>query len=778
MSPPDCPAKSSWSRRLTSPWAAAVVLAAFWALMVASLRHKGPTFDEPGHMVAGYAYWHLGDYRLDPENGNLPQRVAALPLLGGSFRFPDTDSDAWRSSDLVLLHQDWLFHQGNDPDAMLARSRAVCALFAVALAALVWAWSRRLFGPSGGMLSLALCVLSPTLLANGALATSDTAAALFLLASCGAWAWALERLSPARVLLSALVMGGLFITKGTAVLIVPVVVLMAVARLAGGKPRPRAGSVLVAAAAHVLVVAAVIWAAYGFRFSAFAPPGDARDHLADAWEEVTGRPLFPTLVSDLGLTDAQKDRIRALVAERGVSMATWNAESLAILPVIERDILDADQARRLEARRGEPPPRLIARALDLAYRGRLLPQAYLTGMAHVLTYAQVRESFLNGDYSVHGWVLFFPYTVLVKTPLAFFGIVLLAAAAWTCGRARPRLRGTLPLLLLLAVYWAAILRAPINIGHRHVLATYPPLFILCGAAAGWAAGGPRAARAALAALLVLLAASVLRCFPDYLAYFNVLAGGPDGAYRHLVDSSLDWGQDLPGVASYIEQRRPAGPAYLAYFGMGEPRHYRIPARLINSFGFTIANPLPLPLLPEPVPADDPDGAIARIAAANPEYEPVALAGDGPQRLALFLEKPEFARLGAGTYFVSATLLQSLEYNLDGPWGPWNDRYEATYRRLRARVGPILEGDRPSRVAALAADSVDGWMGALSDYEQYRFARLAAYLRHREPDDSVGHSILVYRLGEADLARALDGPPPERGRDVMDLLDASTRLGAR
>jgi hypothetical protein len=58
------------------------------------------------------------------------------------------------------------------------------------------------------------------------------------------------------------------------------------------------------------------------------------------------------------------------------------------------------------------------------------------------------------------------------------------------------------------------------------------------------------------------------------------------------------------------------------------------------------------------------------------------------------------------------------------------------------------------------------MLTLKYYEMCRFARLTAYLRQREPDDNVNYSILVYRLTEADLARALDGPPPELGRDIV------------
>ncbi len=50
--------------------------------------------------------------------------------------------------------------------------------------------------------------------------------------------------------------------------------------------------------------------------------------------------------------------------------------------------------------------------------------------------------------------------------------------------------------------------------------------------------------------------------------------------------------------------------------------------------------------------------------------------------------------------------------------------------------------------------------ALTQFEQYRFARLCAYLRLREPDDSVGYSILIYQLDADDLNRALFRPLAE------------------
>src|SRR5262249_51727095 len=120
-----------------------------------------------------------------------------------------------------------------------------------------------------------------------------------------------------------------------------------------------------------------------------------------------------------------------------------------------------------------------------------------------------------------------------------------------------------PLLLGIAIYGASAVFTALNIGHRHLLPIIPPALILTGVVAtpfarashdGWSFRGgdflrDRRSRAAVAVVLLLVwhAGESLAIAPHYLAYFNELAGGPSQGYRHLVDSSLDWGQDLPGL---------------------------------------------------------------------------------------------------------------------------------------------------------------------------------------------------------------------------------------
>ncbi|UCF79912.1 MAG: hypothetical protein JSW03_07905 [Candidatus Eiseniibacteriota bacterium] len=75
-------------------------------------------------------------------------------------------------------------------------------------------------------------------------------------------------------------------------------------------------------------------------------------------------------------------------------------------------------------------------------------------------------------------------------------------------------------------------------------------------------------------LLVWYCLANLSITPHHLAYFNELAGGPKGGMNWLVDSNLDWGQDLKGLKTYVENER-VDHLKLLYFGTAEPSYYGI-----------------------------------------------------------------------------------------------------------------------------------------------------------------------------------------------------------
>jgi len=212
--------------------AVALLLALHFALAVCSKLHESTTSDELVHLTGGYTYWKFNDYRIHPENGNLPQRWVALPAWLAGSKFPGLDQEYWRKSDSWVMGHEFFYETGEDHFPKLMAARAMTALLSVALGALVFLWSRRLFGTAGGFVSLLFFTFSPTLLAHGGLATSDVCMALFMLASVGAWWRHLRNPGAAGFALSAVLFGLACVAKFSAPLIPPMLLLCAVAHAA------------------------------------------------------------------------------------------------------------------------------------------------------------------------------------------------------------------------------------------------------------------------------------------------------------------------------------------------------------------------------------------------------------------------------------------------------------------------------------------------------------------------------------------------------------------
>jgi hypothetical protein len=206
------------------------------------------------------------------------------------------------------------------------------------------------------------------------------------------------------------------------------------------------------------------------------------------------------------------------------------------------------------------PLRLLWDGLQAAMRHNTRGQAtYLLGRAY-----------FEGDWR------FFPVALGVKAPLTLLALGL--GGAWLLAR-RARAAGDwrlwVPLIAALAVLVVTI-PARINLGVRHVLPVFVVLAMTGGIAVAEVWRKTRVAPAVRAAFIVLVVAglwSTARVHPDYLAYFNELAGAhPE---RVLVDSDLDWGQDLPRLADTLRARR-VDRVTTAYFGSAEPAAHGVP----------------------------------------------------------------------------------------------------------------------------------------------------------------------------------------------------------
>ncbi len=769
---------SSWQRWLNRPLFPVVVLAIFYGAMVLSVREKSLTFDEPGHAGAGVSYWKYNDYRFDPEGGNLPQRWIGLPLAIAGYPLP-VGEFIWLNASTWTLSDQYFNRTGNDTVQMTLLGRAMAALIAVALGAVIWLWSRHLFGPFGAALSLLFYVLSPPVLANGPLMKDDISISLMFLAATGAFWAMLRKFTWTRIVVSGLVTGLLFVTKFSAVLMVPIAVVMSVywffekpvaAAAEGGaslevltkkRKAQRLGIALLAQAVGIWLI---VWATFGFRFSAFSSTAPVTGKFGAPWEWVFDQTHQVEMLRQLNLDAQQQAIVDRTLDDYGARFQPWPAQAIVVMQAISDRVLNPEQRAKLEEMRNAPPKRLMPRIIQFSLKHELLPSAYLFGIAHVWRTSGEKNAFLNGNFSDRGWYHYFPYVFAVKTPLAFLAVLILAAII--AARRWQILAGLVPLVSLFVVYWIFAVVGNINIGQRHIMPTYPPLFIFAGLLAtclipgvGETAttGFSRLARWVVGLALAVSAVETACWFPNYLPYFNGIVQ-PSQAYRHLVDSSLDWGQDLPAAKHYIDTLKPDEKVFLAYFGGGSPSTFGIKAN--QFYGEVDFGPYSDPIIRvfPGVDVNKDREKVNEYLAANPELDPqVLLTGaDQGKPVTVMVKQPQYIRIDPGTYIISATLMQPVRVRV---FGHWTKEHEASYQRLSRIFEPLGSDDIPTRAKALGEIVVTEWRESYMYYRALRFERLAAFLRRREPDRQLNHSLMVYRLTAADLETALHGPAP-------------------
>jgi 4-amino-4-deoxy-L-arabinose transferase-like glycosyltransferase len=176
--------------------------------------------------------------------------------------------------------------------------------------------------------------------------------------------------------------------------------------------------------------------------------------------------------------------------------------------------------------------------------------------------------FLNGQYSNTGFWNYFLYAVLLKTPLPF--LFALAGAVIVLLRLRQAWFILLPPLFFL-FYFSFLNR--LDLGLRYVLPVYPFFLVAAGAIVPYVLKLPRG-KILLGVLVLWSVVSTGRIYPHHLAYFNEFAGGSVNGYKHLVDSNLDWGQDLAELKSFLKKYG-LDRIRLSYYGMSDPAYYGI-----------------------------------------------------------------------------------------------------------------------------------------------------------------------------------------------------------
>jgi len=484
-----------------------LLLAAVPFQAVPSLVRKSATFDEGSHLSSAYEYLVTGVFRQHLDHPPLADQIAALPLLFLKLQLP---ADQASQESLIRFGNRFVYRNVRDADTILLWGRLPVVLLTALLGWMVFSWGQELGHPGAGLLALFLCAFDPNILAHGRLATNDLAVTCFSFIAVYRFWKLLSSPGWANVIWAGLAFGAAQASKFSAVLLAPILMLLAALWLLVGHgvraPFPLPGSRLLS-----------------------QRPGLFRAYAL-------GTVLLMIFLIGFAL----------VWADYRFEVGTVLAEGRKL------DWLD----EQLEGSRWEPAVRYLLQELPVP------APKYIYGLAVKYGHTEAgRSAFLIGELSTEGWWHYFLIAFLIKTPVPLL-VLLTVATIRTVVQRRGFWQREVFLLVPVLIWLGVNSSSGFNLGYRHLLPALPFLFVFAGqvvAAAGeqtskvpedfvslparhgfWSNHVERIGRRnVILGLVAILCAwqlvGTLRIHPHYLAYFNELVGGPKNGYRYLVD---------------------------------------------------------------------------------------------------------------------------------------------------------------------------------------------------------------------------------------------------
>jgi hypothetical protein len=253
------------NRRLLYGIACVALFVCLAAQLLLSIRHLSMTMDEGAHLYAGYEHWRARDFGVNPEHPPLVKLVAAMPLLGLRLQQPHPPNPFFMAEEYMggaeLL-------QINDGNRLLLRGRTAVTIFTLTLAVLVLAAGYEMFGPAAGLLALFLFAFEPTVLAHGALVTTDMGVATFVFGAVYALYRYVKRPGIGRLAVFAVALGLAMVAKLSGVIVLPILVVCVAVEFLTHREGRRAGSMAGELAIAVIVSYGILWGFYGFQYAA------------------------------------------------------------------------------------------------------------------------------------------------------------------------------------------------------------------------------------------------------------------------------------------------------------------------------------------------------------------------------------------------------------------------------------------------------------------------------------------------------------------------------
>jgi len=500
--------------RVTDSWRRIGIPAAICMLLVVIFSSQlwlhatttSATTDEPVHLLAGQRYLQCSDFAFNPEHPPLLKELAASALAGMDVRMP-----AGLRCNPGFIAKPEAFRLGavfldiNGHDRLLVPARMSSALLSVALALLVWGFAWRMFGAWPATAVMTLFAMEPVLVAHGSLVTTDMAITTTVFLSAMVLYASRDWIAWQRVLAMGAAFGLMLASKHSAVLMLP---LLAILRVL-----------------------------------------DASMFREGQWR------AWPRLVQPL--LELCLAALIALAVLWAFYEFRYSATPGAAATV------DVGEFLRMVGKPGMHDS-AMGTLLILIASTHLFPEAYLMGLADIIG-TSVRNTRVFGQMYSEGQWFFYPIAFSLKSSIPL--LLLLPAGLVTLWMDPSRRRQFLFLVFPPVAYLAIAMSSKFTDGIRHILQVYPFFILLAGFGLStlWRRG--RAWTAVLACLLVYQGVVVARTAPDYIPFANAFWGGPPGAYDVLTFDSVEWGQSMKRIRTYVE-RNQIKDCWVA--GVGDP----------------------------------------------------------------------------------------------------------------------------------------------------------------------------------------------------------------
>jgi len=487
--------------------------------------HDTATMDEAAHIPAGYSYVLQKDMRLNPEHPPLVKFLAGLSikLLVKNINFP-ADIPAWRDNpnDQWTFGFRFLYGSGNDAEKIIHAGRIPVIMLTLILGWLIFVWSRELIGADWALLPLGLYAFSPNFIGHGHLVTTDIGATLGTLLGLYAFTHFLQKPTGARILAAGAGLGIALLLKFTTALLMPVLAAILV--------------IWILAKGNRKTLVRDIWQ-WGIRFIAIVAVAFFIVWLVYLWH-VWNYPTIKQLNDASFILSSFRSRFL-------VNVVLWMMHQPILRP---------------------------------------LGQYFFGLLMNLQRSAGGNTTYFLGEISSSGWRYYFPIVYGIKETLPALGILLIGAFVGLRGLSRSIFNkryisehiSAIALGMFALIYWAFSITSHLNIGVRHVFPTIPLLYII---AAGTISAASKLTSLTRRAFITIAIALVLWAFgetaasaPHHLAYFNEIVGGPANGYKYVVDSNLDWGQDLKYLRDYAVKNN-IPKLKVDYFGGGDARYY-------------------------------------------------------------------------------------------------------------------------------------------------------------------------------------------------------------